>query len=98
MPLEKTVVNNIIKALNDLPNCRAEKIHGSGYGHQKLDIHGCYRGRCFMIEAKQPGKKPTERQRATLRKWAEAGAITGVATSKDEALKIVQEGLIWAED
>ena len=33
-----------------------------GYGKSTLDFLGCYYGRFFAIEAKRPGKRPTERQ------------------------------------
>ena len=46
-------------------------------------------GKAFYIEVKLPGEQPREDQKRFLEAMAAAGAITGVAHSIDEALKIV---------
>jgi hypothetical protein len=66
---ETSVVTRILKYLNAIPDCLAEKQHGSMYGHQKLDILGCYRGYMFWIEVKRLGEEPTKLQLHTLDKW-----------------------------
>ena len=89
--LESTIVTAAINALNKIPGCLAQKIHGSAYGHPTLDVLVCYQGRMLWLECKQPGKKATARQEATMRKWREAGCVCEVFTSKQEALDIVGE-------
>ena len=85
-PLEKVIVNRILKKLNELPECRAIKTHGGAFGHSgQPDITGCIRGRRFDLECKRPGGKATPKQESEMRKWREAGAICGVVTSWEEA-------------
>lgn len=87
---EGRLVTKILKNLNALPNCLAEKNHGTPYGHCKLDISGAVNGRAFHIEVKTPGNKPTKRQDATIRKWRAIGCAAGWATSPEEALEIIK--------
>jgi len=87
---EKVIVNSILKYLNSLPQCRAEKTWGGGYGNAgKPDITGCLRGRRFELEVKKTGGKPTKLQEVTLHKWLEAGAITGVVHSVGEVKEVL---------
>lgn len=89
--LESEIVRAIIVALNNLPRCRAEKLHGGPMsGHQKLDILCCRDGRLYYLEAKRPGQKPTARQQSTIAKWRATGAVVEVVTSVQEALNIVK--------
>lgn len=88
-PKESVIVARAIKKLNELPGCLAQKIHGSAWGHQLLDVLACVGGQMFLLEAKRPGKKPTSKQEATMRKWERAGCITGAFTSAEEAVDIV---------
>jgi hypothetical protein len=46
----------------------------NGMGAPTLDFVGCIRGQFFAIEAKAPGKKPTERQLLTIVGMEAAGA------------------------
>jgi hypothetical protein len=65
-----------------------------GYGTPTLDYFGCYRGRFFAIEAKAPGKKPTDRQRLLIELIAASGGKTFVIDSEDiSELKAWIEGL-----
>jgi len=89
---EKSIVNSILKYLNSLPQCRAEKTWGGGYGNAgKPDITGCLNGRRFELEVKVPGGKPTPLQKVTLEQWKEAGAIVAVVHSVDEVKEIMKE-------
>lgn len=89
---EKSIVNSILKYLNSLPQCRAEKTWGGGYGNAgKPDITGCLNGRRFELEVKVPGGKLTPLQKVTLEQWKEAGAITAVVHSAEEAKEILKE-------
>lgn len=89
---EKSIVNSILKYLNSLPQCRAEKTWGGGYGNAgKPDITGCLNGRRFELEVKVPGGKATPLQKVTLEQWKEAGAIAAVVHSVDEVKEIMKE-------
>lgn len=89
---EAALTKKIIEALNSIPDCYAEKLHASQFGMPKLDVFGAYRGLMFYLEIKVPGKKPTPRQQATMRKWREkAGVHTGWVDSVAGALKFVEE-------
>ena len=46
----------------------------NGMGKPALDFVGCIKGQFFAIETKAPGKKPTERQLATIADMQAAGA------------------------
>ena len=87
--LEKNITKSILARLNSLPHCRAKKYPGGMMGGAEVDIYGCIEGRAFFLEVKRPGQKPTPRQESILRAWAEAGAVTGVATSAAEAETLV---------
>lgn len=88
---EASLSKKIVAALNALPACHAEKRWTGGvFGRSgQPDVTGCIGGRHFEIEVKLPGERPTKIQNVWLGTWAEAGALTGVATSVDEALAIV---------
>ena len=95
VPLEKTIVNNILRYLNSLRVCRAIKIHGSGQRSGEADVLCCFKGKTIMLEVKRPGGAPTALQLEVLELWNRAGAITGVVTSVDEVKELLQkEGLI----
>lgn len=80
-----------VKALNQIEGCRAEKIHGSMYGFQKLDIFGAVDSMMFYLEAKQPGNKPTPRQNSTMKKWSETGILVTWFDDPNEAVRMVSE-------
>ena len=46
----------------------------AGYGESTLDYVGCINGSAFLIEAKAPGKKPTDRQKQIIGAARRAGA------------------------
>lgn len=77
MPFEKSITNSIIKYLNSLPDCRAEKVQGGATASGRADINACYRGRTIRIEVKTPDHKnrTSEKQKHNLDKWAKAGAV-----------------------
>jgi len=66
----------------------------SGFGESTLDYIGCYRGKYFAVETKAPGKKPTDRQEAIIKKMREAGGsvfvIDGNLTELKEWLTTLQ--------
>lgn len=90
MPLEKEIVNQIIRWLKTIPNCEVRKLHGSVYSTKgDPDIYGCIDGRMFQIECKQPGKNPRPIQTKRLKDWRKAGAASGVARNLKDAQEIV---------
>jgi hypothetical protein len=63
----------------------------TGYGVATVDCLACLDGKFIAIECKAPGKKPTPRQRATMREIRKAGGITFFVTMDTEGL------LVWEE-
>jgi hypothetical protein len=59
----------------------------SGYGESTLDYLGCYRGRFFAVEAKAPGKKPTDRQNMMIERMRRAGGTVFVIDGDIAELK-----------
>lgn len=94
-PLESTISNNIIKAINAIEGCRVKKFHGSAFGRMELDIYGCCRGRAVFIEVKRPStiKNTSARQDAEIKHWQEVGAIAGVVCTKEGALELIAPAL-----
>ena len=89
---EASLTKKIVSSLNDIPSCYAEKLHASQFGLPKLDVFGAYRGRMFYLEIKVPGKKPTPRQEATMKKWkTKAGVHTGWCDCIEDAVAFVKE-------
>ena len=87
---EARIVAAIMKALGSLPRCWCFKVHGGMYQSAGVpDIVGVYDGRFFAIEVKTATGKATKLQELTLRRISDAGGLTGVATSVDEALTII---------
>ena len=84
--LEKYIVDGILKYLNGLVGCYAKKKHGSQFNPGWPDIIGCYAGRAFFIEVKQPGNEPTALQAEELKRWGQAKARTLVAYSVDDVV------------
>lgn len=91
MPREKIIVKDILKFLNDLPYCKAIKIHGNQYTESGTpDIFACYRGQTMVFECKQKDEKPTKIQELRLKEWGEAGALNAVARSVDDIENVIQ--------
>ena len=73
MTPEGKVKNLIDKVLNEFQAYYLKPVQ-NGMGSPALDYHGSHRGLAFVIEAKAPGKSPTDRQIATLRRISKSGA------------------------
>ena len=83
--LETQITADILKFLRSVNGCFAVKVHGGPFGQGGMpDITGCFMGFRFDIEVKRPGKKPTARQQAMMRKIADAGGSVFVAHSVEE--------------
>lgn len=95
MPLESSIVDRILKYLNGLPGCVAEKVHGNALQSGRPDVNGCYNGRSFRIEVKTPdhGNKPSKLQEQNLKKWKRCGALCFVAYSLDDVKEWIYEGI-----
>ena len=90
MPLEKTIVNAIIKHLRTVPGCVVRKRHGTVFGVcGDPDLYGSIRGRHFELEVKQVGTPPTPLQVRRLEEWRAAGAIVGIVHSVQEVREVM---------
>lgn len=91
MPKENVIVNEILKYLNELPQCVAEKVQGTALSSGKADINGCYKGHSIRIEVKTPdhGNKASKKQKLNLLRWKKAGAYCCVAYSLDDVIELL---------
>jgi hypothetical protein len=91
--LESHVVQRIVTALKEKHGIVVRKRHGTAMGVAgDPDLYGTINGRHFEIEVKRPNdpsSQPTELQTRRLLEWRNAGAITGIARSVDDALIIL---------
>jgi len=90
MPNESAIKDKIMKYLKGLPQCYALKIWGNHTTIGQPDILACYAGRTLALEVKRPGEQPTEIQKSTLKKWADAGAVAGVVRSVEDVKEAVE--------
>ena len=90
---ESDIQSDILKTLDDLG-------HDCWYVWHRMDkrttckrgtpdIVGSYKGRPFAVEVKRPGRKVTPEQAGELMLAKLAGVSTGVATTVDEAIRII---------
>jgi len=91
--LEKYVVARIMRVLRARPGIVIRKRHGTSMGVAgDPDLYGTINGRHFEIEVKRPedtSSQLTELQRRRLAEWKCAGAITGVARTVQDALRLL---------
>ena len=91
--LEKSVVAGIMSALKTYPAIVVRKRHGTAMGVAgDADLYGSVSGRHFEIEVKRPNcpsSQLTTLQAQRLLEWHHAGALTGVARSSEDALRIL---------
>jgi hypothetical protein len=90
---EKRLHTKVVNWLKSLPNTHAYKRLGGVANKGEPDVTGCSHGIRIELEGKLPGKHPTPLQKKKLEWWTEAGAITGVYHSLNEAQHIVGTGL-----
>lgn len=92
MPRENSIVDQILKYLNSLENCVAEKTQGTALSSGKADINGCLNGKALRIEVKtlDHGNIPSKKQYVNLMRWAAAGAICIVAYTVADVQKIIR--------
>lgn len=92
MTSERALTDRILRHLRALPRSWWFKVKG-GSGQQAgiPDIVGCLDGRFVAIEVKRPGKRPTKLQDHVMGRIREAGGAVGVATSVEDANRVVTE-------
>jgi Holliday junction resolvase len=84
-PLEKTIVNGVLKVARDL-GWWAMKNHGSQFSVVGLpDVLVIKDGKAAWMEAKRPGQVPTKIQEHRMRELAAAGCPVAVVCSAAEA-------------
>ena len=89
--LEKDIVKAIMKYLKTVPNCFAWKEHGGMYGTAGIpDIIACVDGRFYGFEVKTESGRPTELQKATIRKILRARGVAAIVRSVDEVRAILE--------
>lgn len=83
MPLESAIVSSILDLFKRTPRACAEKVQGTSAAAGRADINASYKGRMIRLEVKTPDhkNKASVRQLINLRKWRQAGAVTGVVYS-----------------
>lgn len=87
---EKTIVNKILKYLNNRPACKAIKMHGSVFMERGTpDILCIENGKPVFIEVKIPGGKTTQLQDLRLRQWGGAGASAHIVYSLAEVENLI---------
>ncbi len=92
MPLEKQIVDSIVKYLRAVPGCIVRKRHGTAFGVAgDPDLYGTLCGRHFELEVKRPGNQPTVLQEKRMEEWRIGGAIVGVVHSLQEAREVLAE-------
>lgn len=89
MPLEKSIVKAIIQLLK-ARGAWYVKYHGHRAGRAGVpDILACFRGRFIAIEVKQPTGRTTKLQDMELAALERAGAVTVIATSKEQVEEVL---------
>jgi hypothetical protein len=83
-PSEDSIVRAILKYINKLPRCVAEKTVGNAFKSGQPDITAAVAGRRVELEVKRPGKDATPLQQRRLSKWASGGAVVGCVHSVAE--------------
>lgn len=92
MGRENSFQESVLRYLNSIPGCIAENVSGDASQSGRPDINGCYKGRAFKLELKQPDNKygASLKQNIELRRWRNAGCVVGVIYST-KALKLLFE-------
>lgn len=91
---ERDIVAKIRRYLKTVPNCFFWKEHGGMYGTAGIpDIIACIDGHFYGFEVKTETGKPTELQKATIRKILRAGGTAAVVRSVEEVRALVEGAL-----
>lgn len=88
---ETDIVKAILRYLKTVDQCFCWKEHGGMYGTAGIpDIICCYRGRFYGFEIKTATGRPTELQKATIRKINRAGGTAAIVRSVDDVRRILE--------
>ena len=88
---ETDIVKAILRYLKTVDQCFCWKEHGGMYGTAGIpDIICCCRGRFYGFEVKTGTGKPTELQKATIRKINRAGGTAAIVRSVDDVRRILE--------
>ena len=88
---ERKIVKAIMAYLKTVPGCFCWKEHGGMFGTAGIpDIIACIRGHFFGFEVKTDTGKPTELQKATIRKILKCGGTAAVVRSVDEVRALIE--------
>lgn len=88
---EADIVRAILRYLKTVPGCFAWKEHGGMYGTAGIpDVICCFAGRFYGFEVKTEVGRPTDLQKATIRKIRAAGGTALVVRSVDEVRAIME--------
>jgi len=88
---ENKLNSKVVKFLNTLPECYAEKRPSQQGRKGRVDVTGCIKGRRLELEGKVRDNTPTKKQIYWLNKWASVGAITGVYRSINDVKEILRQ-------
>jgi len=92
MTPEGKIKNQIKKLLDQFPHYRFMPVQ-MGMGSVTLDFLVCVNGHFLGIEAKAPGKEPTDLQRQTIRSIRAVGGATFVV-SDDNGMDALHKWLL----
>lgn len=96
---ESAKQKKILDWLNNIPGCKAVPTTQGMYGRKgEPDIYGCFRGQCFVIEVKVPGKEPTALQYKKLAEWCEVKAESFWVTDLKNVKEYFKKILNYSED
>ena len=88
---EKTITNQILKYLKNLPECFAFKEHGGLYGTSGIpDIIVCDSGKFVAFEVKNERGKLSKLQEITIEKIQNAKGMAFKVTSLEEVKEILK--------
>jgi len=88
---ERQIQQAIVKAITDSGG-KVYKLHGSAFSVVGApDLIGSAFGFPVALEVKRPGEKPTPKQVYELNEWARRGWLTGVVTSVQDLMNLIQE-------
>ena len=91
---EITLVKAFVKWLTSLEECHAYKRAAGRDRKGKPDVTGCIQGIRIEVEVKIGENTPTSIQLLHLRKWKEAGAITGWSNNLQGLKAIILDGAL----
>lgn len=91
MKQESRIVKRILDWLNDQPETKAIKIHGSQYMEAGTpDIYCCFRGHPYFFEVKTPSGHVSKIQEKRMEEWEDAGVSCYVVRSLENVQEVIR--------